>query len=393
MASWLKGVTPQIRLACPYCYKKFPRWRIQFQCTGRPSRSGQQCAPGNDTAYASNFGAGGLRLPVFSSWHGREADCPHCGADTTRRVCPECHHRLPTQFGRVRGRLVALVGARDTGKTVLLTVLMHELNNRAGDRLGTGVWGADEDTRLVFADQYERRLYNRKELHEPTRPVATASGLRAPLVFALGTERHGLRPPRRTLLSFFDTAGEDLQSESGVELNTRYLSSADAVLVVLDPSQRAAADANAMAGASTAGVVDSFQVLEKITDLLQSGKGSLKIRKPIAVAFSKMDLYWDDLPSTSPLLRKEQDVPGFDASDGTDVHIEVARLLEEWEGPKIERFLRSNYRRYHFFGFSALGARPDGIRVSAAGIQPYRVVDPFLWLLAELGAVPTIGRR
>ena len=146
---------------------------------------------------------------------------------------------------------------------------------------------------------------------------------------------------------------------------------------------------------ATVGVVDASQALEKITDLLQSGGRRLKIRKPLSVAFSKMDLFWDDLKPQSALLRPEPQVAGFDASDGADVHVEVARLLQDWEGgQKIERFLRSNYTRYQFFGFSALGDRPtEDNRVSAAGIQPYRVVDPFLWLLAQLGVVPTVGRR
>ena len=235
--SWFGGILPQIRLACPYCYSMFPRWRIQFRCTGRPSRSGRRCEPGADEAYAAHFG-GGLQLPVFSSWRRYRAVCPHCTADTTVRVCPYCHHRLPTQFGRVPSRLVAIVGARDSGKTVMLTVLMRELNHSAGERLGAGVWGADEDTQLAFANRYERVLYTEGTLLDVTRSVEAASGLRPPLVFSFATEGSGLlRRQRRTLLSFFDTAGEDLRTQESLELNTRYLKSADAVLLVLDPLQ------------------------------------------------------------------------------------------------------------------------------------------------------------
>jgi hypothetical protein len=395
--SWFGGILPQIRLACPYCYSMFPRWQIRFRCTGRPSRSGRRCEPGADEAYAAHFGTG-LQLPVFASWRRYRAVCPHCEADTTVRVCPHCHHRLPTQFGRVPSKLVAVVGARDSGKTVMITVLMRELNHSAGKRLGAGVWGADEETRLVFADRYERHLYVDGELHEPTRTVAAErSGLRPPLVFSFATEGKGLRRQRRTLLSFFDTAGEDLRSQESVELNTRYLRSADAVLLVLDPLQLPGGWERAgMAGPpATVGVVDAFQVLEKITDLLQSGGRRLKIKKPLSVAFSKMDLFWDGLKPQSALRQPEPHVAGFNATDGADVHVEVARLLQDWEGgQKIEHFLRSNYKRSHYFGFSALGDRPTADnRVSSAGIQPYRVVDPFLWLLAQLGVVPTIGRR
>lgn len=188
---------PQIRMVCPYCYETFPRWQIQFRCSGRPSRAGTRCDPGADPVYSAKFGPG-FQLPTFPARRRYAADCPHCGSGTTVRVCPSCHHRLPTHFGRLHSRLVALVGARNSGKTVFLTVLMHELNHSAGERLESGVWGADEETRRVFAGEYERRLYINGDLHDPTLTVgAERFGLRPPLVFSFATEGSGLRRSRK----------------------------------------------------------------------------------------------------------------------------------------------------------------------------------------------------
>jgi len=383
-------------MACPYCYETFPRWRIQFRCSGRPSRMGERCEVGPDAVYSARFGPG-FQLPVFPARHVYTADCPHCGSETTVRVCPSCHHRLPTYFGRVRSRLVALVGARNSGKTVYLTVLMHELNNKAGERLDCGLSPADEETRRVFDGEYERRLYTDGNLHDPTRSVSAEQyGLRPPLVFTFATEGSGLRRSRKTLLSFFDTAGEDLISQDSVELNARYLRSADAVMLVLDPLQMAG-------GRSRAGhdvlppegpAVDApYAVLDKITDLLQDGRRAGKIRKPIGVAFSKIDVFWDGMKADGALRQPEPDGEGADEHDGLDVHAQVAGLLHDWDGPRIDTYLRSNYRSYRYFGFSALGNHPVGDKVPHGGVQPYRVPDPFLWLLAQLGAVRTIRRR
>ena len=57
------------------------------------------------------------------------------------------------------------------------------------------------------------------------------TGAEAPLVFRFTTPEH------RTLLSFFDTAGENLRSAQSIEQNARYLGAADGVLLLLDPLQ------------------------------------------------------------------------------------------------------------------------------------------------------------
>jgi hypothetical protein len=301
--------------------------------------------------------------------------------------------------------LVALVGARESGKTVYLTVLIHELTNRSGERLDAGVWGADEETRRVFAGDYGRQLYQESQLLDPTRTVAaTRYGLRPPLVFSYATRINGLadstlHPARKTLLSFFDTAGEDLISVDSVELNARYLHASSAVLLILDPLQmpggreRAAADTRLPMPGGAAN--DPYAVLQRITELLQAGqRWGTKVRKPLAIVFSKLDGFWEAMPPESALRRPESTARGVDEQDGLDVHAQIEALLHEWDGRQIDSFLRNNYRTYRYFGVSALGDTPtEDNRVSEKGIQPYRVTDPFLWLLSRLGAVPVIRRR
>ena len=76
------------------------------------------------------------------------------------------------------------------------------------------------------------------------------------------------------------------------------------------------------------------------------------------------------------------------------MHAQIEALLHEWDGRRIDYFLQNNYRTYRYFGVSALGDTPtEDNRVSEKGIQPYRVTDPFLWLLSRLGTVPVIRRR
>lgn len=392
MTSPALRMLPQAVLACPYCYERFPRWKVMFRCTGDSAPNGRRCEPEEDVPYRTRFGGNAVLPPVFESPRGRIAKCPRCEVESWVRVCPQCHHRLPADFGRDKSRMIALVGARSSGKTVYLTVLMHELKYKAGDRLEAGMWPGDQETQERFDSAYERRLYRDKEVHDPTQTAAVEDGgMRPPLVFSFGTQSGG----GRSLLSFFDTAGEDLNDESKTEQTARYLRSADAVLLILDPLQMPVGRERAGRDAARSGASDEsvMTVLQNITNMLKAGRRSSKVKIPLAVAFSKLDLYWDDMPPSSVLHRPESEVPGFDVRDGLEVHDEVQQLLHEWDGQQIDRYLREYYTDFHYFGFSALGATPTAnAGIAETGIAPYRVVDPLLWLLSRLGGVRVVGK-
>jgi hypothetical protein len=198
------------------------------------------------------------------------------------------------------------------------------------------------------------------------------------------------------LLSFFDTAGEDLRSQQSVEHNVRYLGAADGILLLLDPLQMDGAKELAAPGTRlpTPGTTDDepANVLENVTELLLSrtGRGpGGQISKPLAIVFTKMDALLHDLRETSPLRRPAPTTPYFDEQDGRAVHTEMQRLLARWNGSRIDKIAQLNYRRYRYFGVSALGESPTpDNRVPPRGIRPYRVTSPILWILAQFGTIP-----
>jgi hypothetical protein len=390
------------RLVCPYCYEGFAERDIEFRCTGRRSRAGRTCAREIDEVMFRHLGRREALPPVFRADGRRSgAVCPKCLDETTHRVCPVCHSQLPLHFGKVPSRMIALVGARETGKTVFVTVLLHELMHGVGARLNASVVGSDETTKQRFSADYERVLYGERQLLAATRSAGTMlSSLVVPLVFRFNAERPGwLGRPRiaRSLLSFFDTAGEDMTSQDSVDLNARYLASADGIILLLDPLQMAGA--RAVASATTRLPVPApdaatpFNVLARVTELLEARGGSrasARVRKPLAIAFSKLDTLWHRFPQGSPLRRPPAQEPGFDERDSLDVHEYVRALLDDWGGGQIDQLLQHHYTRYRYFGLSALGESPTADnRVSEQGIHPYRVADPFLWLLGQFGTIPT----
>ncbi|MCA1706207.1 MAG: hypothetical protein LC808_24250 [Actinobacteria bacterium] len=393
-------------LACPYCYERFDSRQIEFRCTGRPGQAGKKCELKRDERL---FQLRGLVVPLPPTFEADArrgtAKCPDCEGATTRHVCPICHSQLPVYFGKVPSRLVAMVGARESGKTVFMTVLLHELATRVGARFNAAVDGCDDDTRGRFASDYEDILYNSGRLFGPTQGAAAQrGGSVSPLVFRFTTEKRSrfVNRPSHTLLSFFDTAGEDLTSQDKANLNARYLGSSDGVVVVIDPLQlpgaRSTADIDAKLPQQGPGLESPFNVLSRVTELLRErlmiGPED-RIHLPMAVAVSKLDALWHNFDEDGPLRRLPSERPAFDTNDSLDVHAHIQALIHEWGGGQVDSLLQLSYDKYRYFGFSALGETPTrDNRVADRGIRPYRVAEPLLWILSELGAVPvTKGSR
>ena len=402
---------PGAMLYCPYCYEPFTEREIEFRCTGRVSRTGRHCDQQIDTVLQDRTGFTGALPPTFAA-DGRatSARCPQCGDESMTRICPACHSQLPVHFGKIRSRLIALVGAKESGKTVFMTVLVHELMHQVGDRLNAAISGADDNTRYRFASEYEQPLYRESQLLATTTTAGMSN--RAPLVFRFTTERQGplgrdgrlgrlplgarlgIGKPQHTLLSFFDTAGEDLRSHQSVEQNVRYLAAADGIVLLLDPLQMRGARGLAAPGTllPTPGDIadEPASVLESITNLLlKTRKPDQRIGKPLAVTFSKVDTLRHGFSETSPLLQPPAQTPHFDERDSLAVHTEVQRLLVQWDGARIDQLARLHYQHYRYFGVSALGETPTkDNHVSPRGVRPDRVADPLMWILAQFGAIP-----
>jgi GTPase SAR1 family protein len=396
------------KVYCPYCYDEFVEKAIDFRCAGRVSPTGKVCKPKADRIARDVMGDGELKFPAFHA-DGRklEAACPDCDLVTYIRLCPHCHSQLPNYFGKVNSRMIALIGAKESGKTIFITVLLHEMMNRVSRRFGVSVLAADEATRLRYQNEYENSLYRQGSLPDTTR-TAVHGQRRRPLVFSFAIDRKRLGRNRveRSVLSFFDTAGEDLTSADSIELNTRYLASADGIILLLDPLQMRGArplvndDTDLPAQADTSDLPE--HVLGRVIGLLERTPGATgrgKIKKPIAVAFSKLDTLTEALPEDSPLLDEPTDAASFDEADSLAVHRHIEQLLHKWQGGSLNETLSVNFEKHRLFGLSALGNNPVGgtdsgtdsgtaRRVSHHGIQPMRVADPFLWLMSEFGVIP-----
>lgn len=388
-------------LYCPYCYAGFTARQIQFRCPG-PAQRG--CPPEPDTDLSKHTGRPETLPPVFAAPRpDRPAACPQCGKVSSVRVCPACHRRLPAKFGDIPSYLIALVGAKGSGKTVFLTVLVHELMHGLGAELDAAMDPADDHTAHEFASVHDTPLYRGSRVLQ--QPTAASTSDRAPLVFRFTVggrgrsrlaARRGSRPAAM-LLALFDPGGEDLWSQQSVEQNARYLAAVDGIVLLLDPLRMRGARELAAAGTrlpAEAGIADTpLNVLQNVTDLLLRASPAYRdglLSKPLAVAFSKIDAFEYSLPAGSPL--RQPPAPYYNEPDSQRVHAEVQRLLIQWDGSQLDRTAARHYARYRYSALSALGETPtEDNLVSGRGIRPYRVFDPLAWMLNRFGVLPEHG--
>ncbi|MEV5689690.1 hypothetical protein [Micromonospora globbae] len=391
-------------LSCPYCYSKIDMRAPWFRCTGRRPPGKEPCAPRWDTDRERELGVKEMVLPSFAGPRRGlrtviAAACPDCGVESAVRVCPTCHSRLPATFGEGRSPLIAMAGARHTGKSVYLKVLSHQLRNGMGRRFGA-------DIRLVGDTQFSAETGGGADFLDPAGELFPDGGLyqrtnqakrgrREPIVFAWRQTRR-ITGYDTTFLSFFDTAGEDLAAQETVD-NLGYLGAADALILLLDPFMiPQARDRIRLPKAALDITARTIDVVSRVTENLRLSHrlgGRRNIPIPVAVAFAKIDAFFDVLGPEHPLVRRPQPGPYYDEQAGRDTHEHVRALLHDWGADDIDTHLRLNYKRFRYFAISSLGTEPDydNNRVDARGVQPFRVDEPLLWLLSEFNVVPRGG--
>lgn len=384
---------------CPFCFHRIDPSHLWFQCLGRGNT---ECKKEVDEARKLITNSTRETYPTFAPPEkvSGPAYCPECGGKTNLRACPDCHTALPSDFEDSKSPMIGLVGSKGSGKTVLMTVLVKQLKDVVGKRYDAAVRLATDnpDGHQGLSDYQANReapLYKERVLPPPTSQLVARGGHAAPLLlrWQQETSRMGRASVRSTLLSFVDTAGEDLNDVS-TALTLQYLSVCDGLVVVLDPFAMPGARARLDLPEAAINVDDDgpLDVVNNITEMLKVEHNVRKRRKiplPVAVVFTKIDAFFPTLDRDNPLMADTPAQPAYDSVDGQAVHEHMLALLHEWNAQDIDTHMRLNYADFRYFGVSALGAEPDydSNTVAAGGVRPHRVEDPVLWLLTKSGTV------
>ena len=390
---------------CPYCFESSQISQIQFRCTNQlcedlydPEMTRYE--HGVDDPLKGKRGKptfGRKQVPI--QWDARgiphSAQCPKCGRTTYKVICPKCHNPLPASTLTGDNMIISVVGSRDTGKTHFITVIVNELIERIAPAFGGSFEGFD-DTMDRYTRIYKNQLYVHLQRFKKTdRFLENMDGAYRPLIYSLKLRVKGPLGEKIRLytLVFFDSAGEDLESEESMRTVNQYICKSTGIIFLLDPLKipavKAQLDQSAVSRASSASWYQPDDILVRVSNLIRREQGLRdcdKIKVPVAVVFSKLDVIEPIIPQGCTILEPSahcrQGV--FNLSDCHNVNTEVQGLLRTWEAGSFLSQLSLNYQNYACFAVSSLGMHnsPDSNGIISRP-HPHRIEDPLLWLLMK----------
>lgn len=383
---------------CPNCFQNLPETAFAWVCqSGRCEQTDDPVAG----RYAGVAVRGGTLTTetrpgdAKRNWKPQEAvACPVCN-DPSTEACPLCHSPLLPGWRTAHVTCFAMNGARATGKSLYIAVVVKQLEQLTM-RLGTTLAPANNRTREIYLKVYEQPLFEERGLMSPTPASNTeASYQREPLIFSLGMVK-GLR----RFIVIRDVAGEEMEEPPDQATHLQFLANADAVLFMFDPlavpSVRARLVDLVPAQLRSGG--DPVVVLNNFLNLVGGTVPRLGVILSKFDALQELrrveDVEWRTIMSNTGaafLRDPSQESATYDEDDGALLHEEVKSLLYQLDAGAVVLNLENPHdgRKipYRFFAVSALGESPDGSQLNSRGIAPFRCLDPLKWVLSSTGVL------
>ncbi len=365
---------------CPRCFEKQDIKDIKYICTN--SSKSASCSRAQERkAFKPNVRQ---KHPV----------CDECGKALVCKVCPKCNFELPFGIEKTKNYPIAIIGAKECGKSNYVAVLINQMKNSIGRAFDCSVMACGDSTLNRYQTEFFDPIYKHK-----TCAGATDSGDVEPLIYTLLFRKKRRFTSRKfnqaASLTFFDTAGENLTSISSMQSHNGYLCHSSGIILLLDPLQlpfvRDKLDDKIRLPEEN---TDVNTILARTVEIIRSGTGltdlSQKIDVPIAISFTKIDAVDSLLDPMSCLKNDSTHIKNgfFDERDFNDSNEEMQSLVEKWLGIELYQNVSMQFKDFAFFGLSALGSNPDA-QNKIPRFRPFRVADPFLWLLAKKKLIKT----
>ncbi len=366
---------------CPYCYGKHNISTSPLECSYQ--------LKGDKSACVSNMQKDASGMVTDKN----RIKCMKCTAARKVVKCEITNEEIPSDYLQNESLSIALLGAKAVGKSNYIGVLINEIKKKMTANFNcTLSMCSSERSNKEYVNKYYKPLF---EENDTVR--ATDGGELKPLIFPLRFLDKKNHITNVAALSFYDTAGENLDSTSHMVINNRYIPNADGIILLLDPLQ-VPAIREKLEGKITLPEqnTDVAEVLSRIVQNIRDVKnikGQIKI--PLALAFTKIDALekFDILKEDSCLREESEHLKRgvFVQSDFESVNIEMQDILENWLDAELVQQIKQ-FKKFAFFGLTALGNVPKEDNTLSAKVAPRRVLDPLLWLLAENKYIKTVKR-
>jgi hypothetical protein len=378
---------------CPRCFRVLPTDRVSYT-EANPAQTNVDAAATEFLGHEAHLGKTvTYHVGNVADGSGPEGQARQELGGDVYEVCPICHYRLPPGWRAGHVTCIAMAGARATGKSVYIAVMVKQLV-RALERRGLELGDATPETAEHYKTNYESPFYQKRGLLESTTSSVSGEGYQHhPLIFSMG-----IWSGVKQFLSIRDVAGEDLSSGMLTGLPGSFFAAADGVFFLFDPFQvreiRDALRDDVEFDEQLGG--DPRSSLATVLRLVGDGNPLM------AVLVSKFDALhavgkveasrWFPIMSNAgaafcrdPGLLRDQ----YDDEDGLLLHYEVQSLLQKLEAPPSMRTMTNpdtgRVYDHRYFAVSALGDSPLNPNFDPMGFAPFRCLDPLRWVLFRRG--------
>lgn len=378
---------------CPYCFSKHSLNDINFMCK-------------NDPEVCQNARESVVLKPKNANNNNEMPDymfCTECGDKTHVKICPTCGEELPFAIGQQDDLVFAVIGAKEAGKSHYIAVLIDKIMNQIGSAFNCSLSAVNDATINRYRNDFYNPVFKRSELIRVTRSAKTDSSVKQPLIYNLTFKDDSLfgsllkKTNKVVTIAFFDTAGEDLDSEDTMKTVNRYIYNSSGIVFLLDPLQLEHVREMLPEGSPLPEQNTEIEdLLSRTANLIRKANG-IKMDKlidiPVAVAFSKMDAVESLVDASSCINYPSKHVSKgcFDLSDFEDMNGTMESLVRSWGGENFANQLSTNFENYAYFGVTALGCNPESDKITK--LRPHRVEDPFLWLLYKQKLIKADKRK
>ncbi|MGO1468590.1 MAG: hypothetical protein ACTHW2_01075 [Tissierella sp.] len=388
---------------CPFCFEEHKIPEVQFRCGNKRCKDVddiEMTKYENGDINAPKKGKPTFNAEVKKFRIPKSENCPECGSESHKIICPSCHNNLPESTLLGKDMIISIVGSRDTGKSHFVGVIINELIERIAVKFGGAMEGFDDTNERYRSGFYQKLFVDMQKLDLTKSSTEDINNdAYRPLIFTLKLKRKVLfmETIENFTLVFFDTAGEDLNDEDTMSTVNKYICKSSGIIFLLDPLQfpqaRHQLDDEVVERASSVNwqqATGSGDIMTRVSKLIRNDrnmKTSKKIDIPVAAVFSKFDAIEPLIPKGSMILENSPhcDQQAFDLSDKHNIDSEIKGLLSEWGAQSFMGQIDVNYSNYSYFGVSSLGLNnnpsKDSGRIEKP--RPHRIEDPLLWILNE----------
>jgi len=373
------------KFTCPYCYAEHNIADCGLKCSYNIIGNMDKKCKFDIKKYDDQYGNDWIPLA-------NKKKCVNCKEAAKQLFCDEVKKEIPIEFLSMKSLPIALLGAKASGKSNYIGVLINEIRKKMASPFNCSLsMTSSPESKQAYNDLYYRPLY------EDGRTVnATDLGEIPPLMFPLRFMDAKNKIVSMAALTFYDTAGENLNDKSVMHKFNRYITNARGIILLLDPLQVPNIRKNLinngfnMLPEQNTEIYDVLSIIIDVIRGVKNIKGQIQI--PLALVFTKIDVLeqYNILPADSCLKEESEHIKrgAFIKPDFENTNIQMQDLIDNWLDDDLMSYIKQ-FKQHSFFGVSSLGGNPNGTKIDSKGIRPRRVLDPLLWLLSENGYIKT----